>query len=117
MKRTLVLAAALLAITAAEASAASLGVSPTTTRAGQIVRVFGSVGGGCVRGDVVTIISRAFSHRHKFAGQPAISTHVRRRGAFSVHTRIPASRRAGSYSIRARCGGGSFGDATLRVTA
>ena len=81
-------------------------------RRGYTVTIYGSAKGGCVVGDQVTIISRAFSARHEFAGVPAVFTKLRRGGTFSTVTRIPARRKPGRYAVNARCGGG-----TLPVTA
>jgi hypothetical protein len=90
-------------------------VSPSTVRAGHGVRAFGSVRGGCPRGDTVTITSRAFAPRHEFAGVPAIFGRAGQNGSFSVSTTIPGNRAAGVYSVGGRCGGGNFGHAQLRV--
>ena len=93
----------------------SIRASPSSVVAGQSVRVSG-LAGGCPAGDQVTLISRAFSHAHEFAGVSAVFATVRSDDAYAVRTRIPASRRAGTYSIGARCGGGNFGvSARLRV--
>jgi hypothetical protein len=64
----------------------------------------------------VTLISRAFSHRHDFAGLPALYARVRTNGDYSVRTRIPVTRRPARYRIGGRCGGGNLGvSARLRV--
>lgn len=104
-------------VLAASAAAAgpTIEVSPKTVHAGQSVRVHGLVP-GCPSGDEVTLTSSAFSHAHDFAGLPAVFAHVGARGAYSIRTRIPASRRPGSYQIAGRCGGGNLGVvASLRV--
>ena len=99
------------------AAGPTISVSPSTARAGTTVRVHG-VAPGCGRGSQVTLISRAFVHVHDFAGLPAVFATVGSRSAYSVHTRIPASRSAGRYSITGRCGGGNLGVvARLRVLA
>jgi hypothetical protein len=95
---------------------AFVNVSHRSVAAGDYVRVFGSARGGCPMGDTVTIISKAFSGRQKFAGVPAISARAGQNGSFATSTFIPVTRAHGKYSIRARCGGGSFGNASLRVT-
>lgn len=101
----------------AAAARPTINVSPSTARAGTTVRVYGTVP-GCGRGGQVTLISRAFAHVHDFAGLPAVFATVGSRSAYSVHTRIPASRSAGRYSITGRCGGGNLGViARLRVLA
>jgi hypothetical protein len=93
-----------------------LNVSPSRIRAGGRVKVSGNVSGGCVRGDAVTLLSKAFTKTYSFAGVPAIYANVGRNGAFSVKTTIPASRKAGNYTITGRCGGGNLGvTAHLRV--
>jgi hypothetical protein len=79
------------------------------------VRVFGNAG-GCPAGDQVTLMSRAFSPAHNFAGVPAISTRVRPGGGFSTTTQIPSGLAAGRYVITGRCGGGNLGvSASLTV--
>jgi hypothetical protein len=94
----------------------SLSASPGRVTAGGRVKVSGNVAGGCVRGDTVALLSRAFTDTYSFAGVPTIYATVGRQGAFSVKTTIPASRKAGSYKITGRCGGGSLGAvAHLRV--
>ena len=101
--------------TPAAAAGPTIQVNPNPVHRGQTVRVHGVVP-GCPRGDQVTLISRAFSHRHDFAGLPAIFTTVRRVGGLSRRTRIPRGRRPGLYRITARCGGGNLGvSARLRV--
>jgi hypothetical protein len=85
-----------------------LQASPNPVHAGSHVRVHGRVP-GCPAGDQVTLISRAFSHRHEFASVPAVFATVRSDGHFSVRTRIPSTRRPGRYSLSGRCGGGNLG--------
>jgi hypothetical protein len=112
----LVGAAVVLLISAAAASAAppSLHVTPTRVAPGGTVRVYGNAD-GCPRGDVVTIISRAFPG-HAFAGIGAISARVRAGGAFSATGRVRRHAKRGRYGITARCGGGNLGVAVyLRV--
>jgi len=99
------------------ASGSSIHVRPHRVEAGHRVHV-GGVAHGCPRGDQVTLLSRAFSRRHEFAGVPAAFTHVRRGGKFGRRVRIPAHRAPGRYAVRARCGGGNLGvTAHLRVLA
>jgi hypothetical protein len=114
---TLGLAASLVLALSAVAFAAgtSIHVRPHRVEAGHRVRVFGSAD-GCPRGDRVTLLSRAFSHRHEFAGVPAVFTRVRSGHKFGRRVRIPAHRDPGRYSVTGRCGGGSLGvTAHLRV--
>ena len=85
-----------------------LTVTPSRVRAGRAVRLRGAAA-GCPAGDTVTLISRAFSPRHAFAGVPAVLARVRSGGSFDTTTVIPASRRPGRYGITARCGGGNLG--------
>jgi hypothetical protein len=93
----------------------ALAVTPASVRRGGTVVVHG-VAGGCTSGDAVTILSRAFSTAHEFAGVPAVYAQVGSAGRFSVKTRIPATRAPGRYGITARCGGGNLGvRATLMV--
>lgn len=93
----------------------SIRATPSSVAAGQSVQVSG-LAGGCPAGSRVTLISRAFSHAHDFAGVSAVFATVHGDDSYAVSTRIPAARHAGSYSITARCGGGSFGvTARLRV--
>jgi hypothetical protein len=97
------------------AASSTIVASPNPVHRGDVVRVYGTVP-GCVRGDQVTLISRAFSHRHDFAGLPAVFARVGANHAYSVTTRIPAGRAPRSYTITGRCGGGNLGvSATLRV--
>jgi hypothetical protein len=120
--RRVSLIAAVTALVASSAVATSLAAGPTinvnpqSVPRGQIVRVFGVVP-GCPRGDQVTLISRAFSHLHEFAGVPAVFATVRRGHKYSKRTRIPAGRHPRRYTISGRCGGGNLGvTAHLRVT-
>lgn len=107
----LLLAAVAAAVLATGAGAAStrifLRVSPTIVSRGAIVRVYGNAD-GCPRGDVVTVLSRAFSGP-RFAGVPTISARVRAGGAFSARGRIRRLAARGRYGATARCGGGNLG--------
>jgi hypothetical protein len=95
----------------------ALTVTPTRTKRGETVLVRG-VAGGCAAGDAVTIISRAFSPIHSFAGVPAVYASVGAAGRFSTKAAVPRLRRPGSYVITARCGGGNLGvSAHLTVTS
>jgi hypothetical protein len=95
----------------------ALTVKPGTVKRGGTVLVSG-VAGGCTAADQVTIISRAFSASHSFAGVPAVFAQVGSAGRFSITTRIPATRSPGSYLLTARCGGGNLGvSARLAITA
>jgi hypothetical protein len=116
VRRTILIAAVIAAAgTPADASAAVLRVSPTSVPAGDTVRASGSVGGGCARGDTVTITSQAFDPAREFAGVPAIFARAGRNGDFSVSTMIPITLAGGRYSVSGRCGGGNFGSTSLRV--
>jgi hypothetical protein len=89
--------------------------TPNPVSRGTVVRVHGVVP-GCPRGDQITLLSKAFSKRHEFAGVPAVYARVGAHAAYSVSTRIPASLTPGSYRITGRCGGGNLGvSRTLRV--
>jgi hypothetical protein len=90
------------------ASGPSIHVRPHRVHAGDRVHVFGSAG-GCPQGDRVTLLSRAFRHRHEFAGVPAVFATVRADGSYSVRPRIPARRAPRRYTISGRCGGGNLG--------
>lgn len=92
-------------------------VQPTKVRAGKLVSVYGYARGCPVGDDELTLISRAFSARQEFAGEPAIYADVRNEeGFFRKATRIPTKKRPGKYTITGRCGGGNIGvRATLRV--
>jgi hypothetical protein len=57
----------------------------------------------------VTLLSRAFSHRHDFAGVPAVYTRIKSDGHFGRWVRIPAGRDARRYTVTGRCGGGNLG--------
>ena len=115
---TVILAAALVLPASGVAIAKpTINVDPSSVHAGKRVRVFGSAG-GCPTGDAVTLISRAFSHKHEFAGVPAITAVVRSSSRYSVRTRIPRQRTPARYRITGRCGGGNFGVVRrLRVLA
>jgi hypothetical protein len=98
-------------------AAPTIHASPNPVHAGKKVRVFGDAG-GCPAGDRVTLLSRAFSHKHEFAGVPAVFATVRVSGHYSKRTRIPLARTPKRYKITARCGGGTFGVVRkLRVLA
>jgi hypothetical protein len=86
----------------------ALTVAPATVRRGGTVLASG-VAGGCTAGDTVTVLSRAFSAAHSFAGVPAVLAQVGSAGRFSTRTRIPAARAPGRYVVTARCGGGNLG--------
>lgn len=110
------LMATLIACATAFASSPSIHVTPASVHAGQRVEVSGSAG-GCPAGDRVTLLSRAFSRRHEFAGVPAVFARVKSNGNYALSVLIPSSRH-GRYSITGRCGGGNFGViAHLRVLA
>jgi hypothetical protein len=112
---TAALAAAGVLAAPAAAAGPTLKVTPNRVHRGHIVRVHGVVP-GCPRRDQVTLISRAFAHKHDFAGLPAVFARVGAHSRYSVRTRIPAARRARRYTITGRCGGGNLGvSASLRV--
>lgn len=99
------------------AAGPTINTDPTRVAQGGVVRVFGVVP-ECARGNTVTLLSRAFSHRHEFAGVPAIVATVGRHHRYSKRTTIPAGPRPGRYRITGRCGGGNLGViAHVRVTA
>jgi len=117
MKRLIVVTAGLtLALAVVAWAAVSIKVSPASVTAGKVVKVSGSAGTGCGKGDQVTLISKAFPSTHEFAGVPAIYATTAKGGVFATTTTIPKTRKAGKYTITARCGGGNFGvSATLKV--
>jgi hypothetical protein len=99
----------------AMAAGPTIVASPNPVHRGTLVRVHGVVP-TCPHGDQVTLLSRAFKHTHEFAGVPAVFARVGAGAAYSVSTRIPATRRLGRYTITGRCGGGNLGvSRTLRV--
>jgi hypothetical protein len=99
----------------ATAAGPSMHVQPNVVHRGHVVRVHGAVP-GCPRGDQVTLISGAFSHRHRFAGLPVVVATVGAHSRYSVRTRIPGTRAPGHYLISGRCGGGNLGvSVSLRV--
>ena len=109
-------AAAALAVPAFAAHP-TIEVNPNPVQRGKLVRVHGVVP-GCPRGHLVTLISRAFSHAHEFAGVSAVFARVGRHSRYSVRTRIPARRRPGRYRVSGRCGGANLGVfVRLRVLA
>jgi hypothetical protein len=90
---------------------ATIRVKPKTVVSGNKVRVHGTV----PECEQLTLISRAFPHRHEFAGVPAIFVDVQADGHYSRKVRIPAG--PGTYKITGRCGGGNIGAlAKLTVT-
>ena len=95
----------------------SIGVSPSTVKAGQTVTLRGSVAGGCRTPGVVTIVSPAFkgATAHRFAGVPAVSAKADAKGRFSARITLAKKLESGRYRISGRCGGGNFGSATLKV--
>ena len=117
MKRLIIPTAVLaLALPAVAWAHGSIVASPHQVIAGRVVKVSGSTGTGCAKGDRVTLLSRAFGRRHVFASVAAIYATSGNGGAFSTTTRIPRARRPGTYTITARCGGGNLGvTATLKV--
>ena len=94
-----------------------LHVSPTSLKAGQTVKVYGSAGGGCAKGDAVTIYSNAFKGATKtnFAGVPSVSATVGNGKKFSRKVKLSSKVKPGKYHVGARCGGGNLGAATLTV--
>jgi hypothetical protein len=92
--------------------------SPSTVKAGNATTVSGAVGSGCKKPGQVTIYSRAFrgATRHEFAGVPAIFSTANRKGKFAKRVTIKKTIKPGRYHVGARCGGGNFGSAALRVT-
>jgi hypothetical protein len=112
----LCLAAALVLALSATALAAggSIHVRPHRVEAGHLVRIRGSTG-GCRAGERVTLLSKAFPHRHEFAGVPAVYTQVRSGGKFHRRVRIPEHRKPRRYSVTGRCSGGNFALAHFRV--
>jgi hypothetical protein len=97
-----------------------LQVSPRSVTAGDTVTVSGwlppAPGSECATG--VALLSRAFVGTHEFADVPAIGAAVKPDGTFTVTTRIPRAKAAGTYDITGRCGGGNIGaSATLVVRA
>jgi len=91
VKRVIAIAVALSVAAPAVADAAALHVAPSSVPAGDVVRVFGSVGGGCARGDSVTLFSRAFNPRHEFAGVPAIFARAGRNSSSAAWSVRPAA--------------------------
>lgn len=122
--KKLVAALVALAVAAPTALAAShfVKVSPSKTKAGKTVKVFGSVGNGCQtghKGDVAIIFSRAFkgATKQSFASVPAVyaSLSKSKNGAFSFKVKLSSKLKAGTYSVSGRCGGGNFGSTKLTV--
>ena len=105
---TVVALAALVTAAVATASGPTMTLTPTSVKRGHTVVISGSAG-GCPAGDAVTIISRAFAHKHEFAGVPAVFAKVKASGSYRVATRIPANRKPIHFRVTARCGGGNFG--------
>jgi hypothetical protein len=116
MKRCALTGVAVLAISGvALAAGPSIHVSPASVHAGQRVQISGNAG-ACPAGDRVSLLSKAFSPRHEFAGVPAVYARVKSNGRYGHSVLIPSGRAAGRYVITARCGGGNFGvSAHVRV--
>jgi hypothetical protein len=95
----------------------TLQVSPRSVVVGDRVTVSGwlplAPGSECATG--VTLLSRAFGGSQEFAGVPAIVAAVKADGTFTVVTRIPSARAAGTYTISGRCGGGNIGASAALV--
>ena len=95
----------------------TLQVSPRSVVVGDRVTVSGwlppAPGSECATG--VTLLSRAFGGTQEFAGVPAIVAAVKADGTFTVVTRIPSARAAGTYTISGRCGGGNIGASAALV--
>jgi hypothetical protein len=117
--------AGLLTVSAAPAAAASTSTAvvvqarPSPVIAGHPVTLSGSVGPEGVATDCADLIlySQAFARTHDLTMAPVYTT-AKPSGAFSVTTRIPRSKPAGTYDITGRCGGGNIGaSATLVVRA
>jgi hypothetical protein len=103
-----------------QAAHSTLRVSPRSVTAGDTVTVSGwlppAPGSACATG--ITLLSRAFVGTHEFADVPAVGAAVKPDGTFTVTTRIPSAKAAGTYDITGRCGGGTIGaSATLVVRA
>jgi hypothetical protein len=94
-------------LTFSTAAKPAIHLKPGTVTAGHSVRVYGSAG-GCPEGDRVTLLSRAFSGTHRYAGLPAVYAKVKANGSYSLATTIPTGRH-GRYSVTGRCGGGTLG--------
>jgi hypothetical protein len=96
---------------------ATLHAAPNPVKAGHVLTLKGNAKPGCTTGDTVTVLSKAFVGTHKFAGIPAVYAKVKSGGAFNTTTTIPGSKKAGMYTVTARCGGGNFGvEVHLHVT-
>jgi hypothetical protein len=111
VRRVLASSPALVSLAAAAGaagSAAHLTISPAVVARGGTVHIRGNAD-GCSRGNTVFVISRAFVHRHEFAGVSAVLARVLAGGAFRATTVIPRTRRPGRYNVTARCGGGNLG--------
>ena len=100
-----------------QAAPSTLAVSPRSVAAGDTVTVSGwlppAPGSECATG--VTLLSRAFVGTHEFADVPAIEAAVNADGTFTVTTKIPRSKAAGTYDITGRCGGGNIGASAALV--
>jgi hypothetical protein len=101
----LVTAAALvvLALPASAATSRSFGVSPTTVRAGQQVKVFGK---GCRSKALVRIY---------LSGIEIDDSRADRAGAFNDEVEIPASVDPGQYRMKAGCSGRGLGSVKITV--
>jgi hypothetical protein len=120
--RVSILVVVLAAVSVSVASASrlvhpTLHASPNPVKAGHVLMLKGNAKPGCTTGDTVTVMSKAFVGTHEFAGIPAVYATVKSGGAFKTTTTIPTSKKAGTYTVTGRCGGGNFGvEAHLHVT-
>jgi hypothetical protein len=103
---------ALSATALALAAGSSIHVRPHRVEAGHRIRIHGSTGGCPER---VTLLSKAFPHRHEFAGVPAVYAQASSGGKFHRRVRIPEHRKPRRYSVTGRCSGGNFALAHFRV--
>ena len=102
--------------TAAQAVAQrpTIRVDPSSVRPGKVVVIDGYVP-AC--GGTILLLSRAFKRGGgEHAGVQGVTAAVRESdGYYRKRTRIPRNRRAGTYRVSGRCGGGNVGGVNLRV--
>ena len=100
----------------------SVNVSPSRTRPGGRVTIYGAVDPRCrigARGDAAIIYSRAFAGatRSTFSGIPSLSVPLAKNKTrtFSIKITLRGTVKTGTYRIIGRCGPGNFGSTRLKV--
>lgn len=113
MKKLITAGAVLaLVIPSVALAAASLKVSPTSVKAGGVLKMSGK---GCKKGKTVVLLSKAFKGLKHGIGR--VTTKAKKGGKFSAKTTIPKTRKAGSYMVTADCGTKTLATKSFTVMA